>query len=217
MKDLTLTIKINRAAQDVFAFVIDPKNTHTWIDGITIEETNEWPVKLGAIYRNRGTDGQWREFTLTEFKPDRVFALSTTEGFHVRYTCKPLDASTSELEFYEWIDDGELDKVLTDETLEKLKKIIEEQHVHEDQSELSHRLAEAGHQVAVGARYMHYKQLSYKVIGLALREEDNEPCVIYQAEYGDSVTWLRPVSNWIQEIEVDSKKVRRFVRIDSVA
>lgn len=83
----------------------------------------------------------------------------------------------------------------------------------ESQSQLSARLAAAAQQVAVGARYMHYKQLSYKVLALALREEDNEPCVVYQAEYGDRITFIRPVANWVEEVEVDGKKVMRFERI----
>lgn len=85
----------------------------------------------------------------------------------------------------------------------------------ESQTQLSARLAEAAKQVTVGARYMHYKQLSYKVLALALREEDNEPCVVYQAEYGDGVTWIRPVSSWIEEVEVNGKKVKRFTKIGS--
>jgi hypothetical protein len=83
----------------------------------------------------------------------------------------------------------------------------------ESQDELARKLAAAAKQVIVGARYMHYKQLSYTVLTLALREEDSEPCVVYQAEYGDNVTWMRPVSSWIEEVEIDSKKVKRFTKI----
>jgi hypothetical protein len=86
-------------------------------------------------------------------------------------------------------------------------------HEKESQSQLSTKLAQAAQQVTVGVRYMHYKQLSYKVVALALREEDNEPCVIYQAEDGDNVTWIRPVSSWVEEVEVDDKKVKRFTKI----
>ncbi len=86
-------------------------------------------------------------------------------------------------------------------------------HDKEGQPQLSIRLAEAAKQVSVGARYLHYKQLSYKVIGIALREEDMEPCVIYQAEYDDKLTWIRPVSSWLEEIEVDGKKLKRFTQI----
>ena len=85
----------------------------------------------------------------------------------------------------------------------------------ESQTQLSERLSKAAELVTVGARYMHYKQLSYKVLALALREDDNEPCVVYQAEYGDHVTWIRPVSKWIEEVEVDGKKLKRFTKIES--
>lgn len=71
-------------------------------------------------------------------------------------------------------------------------------HEKESQAQLSSKVALAAKQVSVGARYMHYKQLSYKVVALALREEDNEPCVIYQAEYGDNVAWIRPVASWME-------------------
>lgn len=81
------------------------------------------------------------------------------------------------------------------------------------QSELSERLIKASQEVTVGAHYVHYKQLSYKVLNLALREEDNEPCVVYQAEYGDKLVWVRPVTSWLEEVEVDGKKVKRFTKL----
>lgn len=86
-------------------------------------------------------------------------------------------------------------------------------HEKESQAQLSARLAKAAEQVTVGARYMHYKRQSYKVLALALREEDNEPCVVYQAEYGDHITFIRPVVNWVEEVEVDGQKVKRFTKI----
>lgn len=84
----------------------------------------------------------------------------------------------------------------------------------ESQSQLSTRLAQAAQQVIIGARYMHYKQLSYKVLALVLREEDNEPCVVYQAEYGDRITFSRPIASWLEDVEVDGKKVKRFEKIN---
>lgn len=47
-------------------------------------------------------------------------------------------------------------------------------HHHESHVQLSAKLDEAAKYVTVGARYRHYKQLDYKVLALALREEDNE-------------------------------------------
>lgn len=90
----------------------------------------------------------------------------------------------------------------------------EENEEKESQDQLSARLSAAAQQVTVGARYMHYKQLSYKVLALALREEDNEPCIVYQAEYGDHITFIRPVTSWVEELDINSKKVKRFTKIE---
>jgi hypothetical protein len=85
---------------------------------------------------------------------------------------------------------------------------------HQSQSDLSQKLAHAATQVTVGARYLHYKQRSYTVLAIALREEDNEPCVIYQAEYGDNLTWIRPITSWLEEVTVDGKQVKRFTKFE---
>ena len=125
MRDLKLTITINKPVHEVFAFTLDPQNTPKWIDSIAAEETSEWPPKLGTLYRNRGTTGAWREFELTAFEPDTTFTLTSKNGYHVRYTFMPLDEHTTEMEYYEWVDHGDLKDFLTLETLEKLKQIIE--------------------------------------------------------------------------------------------
>jgi uncharacterized protein YndB with AHSA1/START domain len=125
MKDLRLTITIDKPAQDVFAFTIDPRNTPKWIDAITVEESNEWPPKVGTVYRNQSAMGEWREFEMTAFEPGKTFTLSKKDGYHVRYTCKPLTVTSTELEYYEWVETGTLQDILTMETLEKLKQVIE--------------------------------------------------------------------------------------------
>jgi len=127
MKDLKLAIQINKPVKDVFAFVINPKNTSKWINSIVIEQTNEWPPKNGTIYRNQDTSGEWREIEVTAFQQDKMFVMSEKNGFHIRYTCTALDKNTTELEFYLWMDRGELQDILTMEILEKLKEIVETQ------------------------------------------------------------------------------------------
>ncbi|HSX28618.1 MAG TPA: DUF1653 domain-containing protein [Candidatus Saccharimonadales bacterium] len=92
------------------------------------------------------------------------------------------------------------------------EQIGDRQNITEDVS-LSAKLATAKKQVPVGARYMHYKQRSYKVIAVALREEDTEPCVVYQAEYEDELVWIRPVANWNEDVTVDGKTVQRFTKL----
>ncbi|HSX35620.1 MAG TPA: DUF1653 domain-containing protein [Patescibacteria group bacterium] len=85
-------------------------------------------------------------------------------------------------------------------------------HEHETDEQLASRLTKAAEQVTVGAYYMHYKQLKYKVLMLALREEDNEPCVVYEAQYGAHNTWTRPVALWLQDVQVDGKTVKHFTK-----
>ncbi len=88
-------------------------------------------------------------------------------------------------------------------------------HEKESQAQLMARLTKAARQISVGARYRHYKQLDYTVLALALREEDNEPCVVYRAEYGERITFIRPVAHWIEEVEVGGQRVQRFEKIDA--
>lgn len=85
----------------------------------------------------------------------------------------------------------------------------------QSQANLSRKLAEASEQVVSGGRYMHYKQLEYTVLRVALREEDNEPCVVYQAAYGDHLVWIRPLSSWLESVTFpDGTQVPRFRRVN---
>ncbi len=68
----------------MFAFVLDPQNTPRWIDSIEAEETNEWPARLGTVYRNRNGQGEWRECTVTAYEHNKMFVLSRKDGgYHV--------------------------------------------------------------------------------------------------------------------------------------
>ncbi|MEK7615960.1 MAG: SRPBCC family protein [Patescibacteria group bacterium] len=126
MKETNLTITINKLIQEVFDFCINPKNTPLWIDGILREETNEWPVKVGSIYRNQNMRNEWSEYVLTEFQPPKLFTMHKKDAHYtVRYTLKPIGDAT-ELNYYEWMDVGELEEPFTLEILQKLKLAIEQ-------------------------------------------------------------------------------------------
>lgn len=127
MKQNKLTIKINKPAREVFDFTINPKNTHKWIKSIEIEKSSDWPIKISTKYKNKGKDNNWSEYKVTDLKQNKVFELvSSDSNYHVRYTYKPIDQNSSEMEYLEWVDKGELDNPFVQSTMEKLKELVEE-------------------------------------------------------------------------------------------
>lgn len=83
---------------------------------------------------------------------------------------------------------------------------------HKEQLELKKELEDAKTKITVGTLYRHHKNRDkvYKVIGLGFLEADDELCVIYQAEYGERLTFLRPLSIWLESVEWEGKIVPRF-------
>lgn len=126
MKQIKLKIQINKSAREVFEFCLNPNNTPKWIDGIMEEKTNEWPVKLGSVYKNTGDGKSWDEYTLTKFKKFDTFTLSAKDNnYHVKYTLTPIGGNACELEYFEWVEKGELENPFTMQQLQKLKEILE--------------------------------------------------------------------------------------------
>ena len=61
-------------------------------------------------------------------------------------------------------------------------------------------------------KYRHYKNKFYKVLGVAKHSETLEDLVVYEALYENKTSqlWVRPLEMFIEEVEVDGKKVPRF-------
>lgn len=129
MKTNTIVITINKSAKNIFLFLLNPKNTPKWINSIVAEETNEWPVKHGTVYRNKDSNGTWMEYVLTEITPYVSFTLTSKDAvYHVRYSFDSINTNITTLTYHEWMEKGELLEPFEFNTLANLKQLIENNH-----------------------------------------------------------------------------------------
>jgi len=89
---------------------------------------------------------------------------------------------------------------------------------HKSAAEFNQILADAKTKVKVGGTYYHYKHSDqfYTVIDIVIIEVTHEPAVIYRAEYEDykGVTFMRPISEFIAEVEVNGERKSRFTLVE---
>ncbi len=62
--------------------------------------------------------------------------------------------------------------------------------------------------------YRHFKGKFYRVIGTAKHSETLEDMVLYEPLYeSETKLWVRPLSMFIEKIEINGKKVWRFALV----
>jgi len=71
------------------------------------------------------------------------------------------------------------------------------------------RSAMANKKIRLG-KYRHYKNKDYQVLGVAKHSETGEEFVVYKKLYDDYSTWVRPYSMFLENVEINGKKVPRF-------
>ena len=126
MQENKITIIINKPVEEVFEFTTNPKNTHLWIPSIEEEIAEQYPPKIGTQYKNRGDDSDWDFYKVVEFQKDKIFTLSDLEdNYHVKYTYRKIDDNQTEMEYFEWMKNGELGNPFTDDIIQKLKSVME--------------------------------------------------------------------------------------------
>lgn len=83
------------------------------------------------------------------------------------------------------------------------------------EEELEALLADAATRVSVGSLYAHYKhpEHTYLVTALGIRRYTGEVCVIYEAQYGKKLTFVRTLEEWLLPGEQDGKPVARFTKL----
>jgi hypothetical protein len=75
-------------------------------------------------------------------------------------------------------------------------------------------LDEAAKLVTIGGRYRHSKSGGeYTLVDLALLEASEEVSVIYRAEYGDRLLWVRNLAVFLEEVEINGVHRPRFKEI----
>lgn len=67
-------------------------------------------------------------------------------------------------------------------------------------------------EIKIGGLYQHYKGKNYIVTNLAKHSETLEWMVVYECLYenSESQIWIRPLKMFLEEIEVNGRKVPRF-------
>ncbi len=67
-----------------------------------------------------------------------------------------------------------------------------------------------------GDKCYHYKHPGqlYKIDGIGFIEKSGQPCVVYEAEYGDKLTWVRTESEFFAKVTLDNgTEVDRFTKV----
>lgn len=59
-------------------------------------------------------------------------------------------------------------------------------------------------------KYHYYKEKEYEVIGIVKHNETLEDLVVYRALYDEGQIWARPLKMFLEEVEIEGKKVPRF-------
>lgn len=86
---------------------------------------------------------------------------------------------------------------------------------HKPQSEILSLIKKAQQTIPVGAKYAHYKDKTktYTIVGFAVIEADDSIGVLYQAQYGENLTFVRPVDVWLEQVQWQGKRVPRFSKV----
>ena len=64
-----------------------------------------------------------------------------------------------------------------------------------------------------GTKYRHFKGKEYLALYQAKHSETLEDMVVYQPLYGERGIWVRPLSMFLEKVEVNGEIVERFMEV----
>ncbi len=68
----------------------------------------------------------------------------------------------------------------------------------------------------VGEYYKHFKTGNlYKILAIGKSSENLEEMIVYEAQYEnpESQVWVRPLKNFIEDVDWQGSRVKRFERV----
>ena len=87
--------------------------------------------------------------------------------------------------------------------------------MHKPADELLKELGQAKKKIVLGGVYYHYKNSNqhYKVVDIVILEATDEIAVVYEAQYGSTLRFVRPLTSWCERITWHGRQVSRFTQI----
>lgn len=66
-----------------------------------------------------------------------------------------------------------------------------------------------------GQFFRHFKGNYYQLLHVAWHSETREAQAVYRALYGEGEVWVRPMEMFLEEIERDGARIRRFAPVNA--
>lgn len=87
---------------------------------------------------------------------------------------------------------------------------------HKTAEELYQMLEDAKNQVELGGKYFHYKRPNdfYTITDILIIEATDTVGICYRAEYEElrGITFMRPIEDFLAEVDVDGQMIKRFTQ-----
>lgn len=83
---------------------------------------------------------------------------------------------------------------------------------HQSSESLEQLVKDTQAKIQINQIYRHYKDSNktYRIVAIALDEASESISVVYQALYSPYLTWIRPITNFLEDVSWEGKVVSRF-------